>query len=215
MLHHFLQRPVVQFLDQTTVHRRRVIVYRNSQRVISFSFLDAFSSSTNRPSISFLTTDQIASSQSTTNLSSPVQPIAYPLDNAESSANNNNDSAQDELVRRESIVWKYATRNIDNQTATCLLCSAVIKTTSWSTTGLRKHLVQVHKVPNIPPSVAVKKATFSPALRRELHELVMKAIIQDSRSFNDFRRPGMIKFLRKAVPGKYSISHDERRAYFE
>lgn len=118
-------------------------------------------------------------------------------------------------MRRESVVWKYAARNIDSQTATCLKCSAVIKTSNWSTTGLRKHLIQVHKITTIPSSVAAKKATIPPALRRELHELVIKAIIQDSRSFNDFRRPGMVKFLKKAVPGKHPISNDKRRAYFD
>ena len=148
-----------------------------------------------------------------TNLSSPAKTTSSHLDAAGPSVNTVDDHSHDERIRRESIVWKYATRNLDNQTATCIKCEAVIKTTNWSTTGLRKHLIQIHKITTIPPSAPAKKATFPPALRKELHELAIKAIIQDSRSFNDFRRSGMLKFLKKAVPGAYPISHDRHRVY--
>jgi hypothetical protein len=168
------------------------------------------SSSANYPSISYLTTDQPPSA---TNPSSSSKTTSSYFDTIEVTANNNNDDSQDDAIRKESMVWEYATRNIDNQTATCTKCNAVIKTTNWSTTGLRKHLTQVHKITTMPPVVAVKKSTISPKLRKELHDLIVKSIIQDSRSFNDFRRPGMMKFLKKAVPGKHPILNNTYRVY--
>jgi hypothetical protein len=134
-------------------------------------------------------------------------------DTDEPTTNSNDDDSQNNAVRKESGVWEHAQRNIDAQTATCLKCNATIKTTNWSTTGLRKHLSQVHKITTMASTVAVKKSTISPKFRKELHELVVKSIIQDSRSFNDFRRPGMLKFLKKAVPGKHSLLTNEYRVH--
>ncbi len=173
----------------------------------------SLSSSANSPLISYLTTDQPPSSQSATNPSSSSKPTSSNFDTVEVTANSNSDDSQDDSIRKESVVWEYATRNIDNQTATCSICNAVIRTTNWSTTGLRKHLTQVHKLMTMAPVVAAKKSTISQKLRKELHELIVKSIIQDSRSFNDFRRPGMMKFLKKAVPGKHPILNNKYRVY--
>ena len=107
------------------------------------------------------------------------------------------------VIRKESSVWQDAVRADNNDAAMCKLCNAQIKTTNWSTSGLRKHLTQVHKLPTIEPNVPSKKFDISTALKNELHALVINAIIKDGRSFNDFRRPGMINFLTKAIPGNY------------
>ena len=76
-----------------------------------------------------------------------------------------------------------------------------MKTTNWSTSGLRKHIVQIHKIPIANSISATEKSKISNSLKKELHDLVINSIIQDSRSFDDFRRPGMMNFLKKAVPG--------------
>lgn len=120
-----------------------------------------------------------------------------------------NDEKADDSSRKESLVWQYATRNTNTkeQSATCGICGTIIKTTNWSTTGLRKHLTQVHGMATMLPTEAPKKSNISPELRKELHDLAVKAIIEDSRSFNDFRRSGMLKFLRRASPGEYFSSN--------
>ena len=42
---------------------------------------------------------------------------------------------------------------------------------------------------------------FCPKLRKQLDEAIVKCIVQDSRSFNDFNRAGMKELLQIAVPG--------------
>ena len=42
---------------------------------------------------------------------------------------------------------------------------------------------------------------FCPKLRKQLDEAIVKCIVQDSRSFNDFNKPGMLELLRIVAPG--------------
>ncbi|CAF1626740.1 unnamed protein product [Didymodactylos carnosus] len=122
-------------------------------------------------------------------------------------SNNNNDNLQDTSVRKESSVWHFAIRHENNHTTKCKLCNIIIKTTNWSTTGLRKHLAQVHKLPAFEPALSTEKPKIFNSLKKELHDLVINSIIQDGRSFKDFHRPGMLNFLKKAIPGfKYDVS---------
>lgn len=103
----------------------------------------------------------------------------------------------------ESSVWKYAIKN-ENQTASCRICQTTIKTTNGSTTGVRKHLLQVHKIKEITSkkqSKAMEKC--SPSLRRELHNLIIQAVVKDGRAFDDFRRAGIMKIFQRIVPGKF------------
>lgn len=113
------------------------------------------------------------------------------------------DNVGENNSRKESQVWKYAVRNDDNVTATCKICNNIVKTKNWSTTGLRKHLTQVHQIPLEISKSKTEKSKISNSLKKELHTLAINAIIQDSRSFDDLRRPGILNFLRKAIPGKY------------
>ena len=46
-----------------------------------------------------------------------------------------------------------------------------------------------------------KISEISPQQRKELNEAVISCIIKDSRSFDDFRKKGMLEFLNKAIPG--------------
>lgn len=102
---------------------------------------------------------------------------------------------------KESAVWKHAIKN-DDETASCRLCPATLKVTNGSTTGLRKHLSQQHGIQGMAPKKTNKTTQkFSPPLKRELHTLIIRAIVKDGRSFDDFRRPGMMNVLQKLVPG--------------
>lgn len=107
--------------------------------------------------------------------------------------------------RNESLVWKFAIKN-DDETASCRICGAVIKRKNGSTTGIRKHLLQVHNIQELLSEKTAKtKVKFSSSLRRELHSLIIQAIIKDGRSFDDFRRPGMMKVFHRIVPGKFPL----------
>ena len=76
-----------------------------------------------------------------------------------------------------------------------------MKTTNWSTSGLRKHIVQIHKIPIANSTLATEKSKTSNSLKKDLHNLVINSVIQDSRSFDYFRRSGMMNFFKKAIPG--------------
>ncbi|CAF2036400.1 unnamed protein product [Rotaria magnacalcarata] len=115
-------------------------------------------------------------------------------------ANDDLNNSQQFINKKESSVWNFAVRSDDNQTAKCKICRIIIKTTNWSTTGLRKHMEQVHKIPMVNSIPTTVKSKISTSFKNELHTLIVNAIIQDSRSFDDFRRPGMTNFLKKAIP---------------
>ena len=111
-------------------------------------------------------------------------------------------NSDDNFSGKESQVWQYAIRNHDNETAKCKICNKTIMTKNWSTTGLRKHFIQVHKISLTSSASKKEKSNISSSLKKELHTLAINAIIQDSRSFDDLRRPGIMDFLKKAIPGK-------------
>ena len=107
---------------------------------------------------------------------------------------------QDGRSGKESDVWKFSVRK-NNQIATCNLCNVAIKTTNGSTTGLRKHLLKTHKMAEMQPTSRKSNSKISVSLKRELHNLIVNSIVQDGRSFNDFRKPGIQKLFEKIVPG--------------
>lgn len=134
-------------------------------------------------------------------------PITAPVLASTTTVNNENDVfvnvVHDPKSSNESSVWKHATKNEDG-TASCRICGLVVKRTNGSTTGLRKHLLQVHKIQErTSKKNGNKSAKFSPSLRKELHTLVIEAIVKDGRSFDDFRRPGVMRIFQRIVPGKY------------
>ena len=78
--------------------------------------------------------------------------------------------------------------------------------------NLRKHLWHVHHDPDyLYPSqykrlVKNSVQSITPARKKELDEAIVNCIIQDSRTFNDFSKPGMREFLNKVVPN-YTPPH--------
>jgi hypothetical protein len=71
----------------------------------------------------------------------------------------------------------------------------------YNDSSLRKHLGTVHHMRDVLyPS---QKGEFKAMEKRvkELNDAAIQAIILDSRSFGDFRRPGMQLFLAIALPG--------------
>ncbi|CAF2117099.1 unnamed protein product [Rotaria magnacalcarata] len=194
---------IIGFSSPSTISNQRItsssINKETSSSSSSVQQQSSSSSSAQQQSSSSSTAQQQSSSSSSAQeiSSDPLQvntliptPANHDLNNSEEYVNKN-----------ESSVWNFAVRSNDNQTAKCKICSIILKTTNWSTTGLRKHMEQVHKIPMVKSTSTTAKSTISTSFKSELHNLVVNAIIQDSRSFDDFRRPGMTNFLKKAIPG--------------
>lgn len=77
-----------------------------------------------------------------------------------------------------------------------------------SKSNLRKHLWHGHGLKEYLTESQQKRLlkdqevkTLDSKLKKALDKALIECIIRDSRPFNDFRKPGMLKFLKKAVPG--------------
>ena len=107
-------------------------------------------------------------------------------------------------LKEPSNIWQYAIRN-DNKSATCLLCPKKISTANWSTSSVRRHLVQVHNKTELILSDEERKKKSSnirQELKEKLHNLCVEAIIRDGLPFKAFDKPGLSNLLQEAVPGK-------------
>lgn len=68
-----------------------------------------------------------------------------------------------------------------------------------------KHAMEECLYPSQRKRVNKTKEQFTIVDKRRIRELdfaVLNCIIQDGRSFGDFSKPGMLKFLEIAIPGK-------------
>lgn len=147
--------------------------------------------------------------------SSPQSSISFPIPNSEAEedeslvlmVNGDNDGAEGPIMNEKSLrsmVWKYATK-ITAHVAQCNICLKKIKTNSGGTTSLRKHLLRQHKISDVPshrPSYKTINNPISKQQKDRLDHLVKIATFEDGRTFGDFRKNGMMKFLSEAVPGK-------------
>jgi len=101
-------------------------------------------------------------------------------------------------------LWDYMTK-LDNEKAQCKICSTILSRKNGATSGLRKHLFKVHKIESFG-AVAEKPRSklnqISTEKKTQIDSLLIKCIVQDGRSFDDMRRPGMLKVLKYLAPGK-------------
>ncbi|CAM4822508.1 unnamed protein product [Rotaria magnacalcarata] len=116
------------------------------------------------------------------------------------------DKAKLKNLSRISEVWKYAIREDDPNYATCCLCKEYkrISTNNGSTSTLRRHLILKHKLKDlILPNIKTKRSTLSmdPIRKQQLHNLSVDCIVRDSRTFNDFEKPGIKRLLQEFIPG--------------
>lgn len=103
-----------------------------------------------------------------------------------------------------SSVWKHATK-IAPDTARCNACGKTMKTINGGTSSLRKHLLHQHHVvptPSRKSCTRPKRSSISKEKKTRLDHLLKLATFEDGRSFGDFRKSGMMKFLAEAVPGE-------------
>ena len=117
------------------------------------------------------------------------------------------DGSTEHGKRLKSSVWKYADK-ISSGIAQCNQCGKKIKTNQGGTSSLRKHLLQQHReldLSSLKPTERTINNSISKEKKFRLDRLLTRATFEDGRSFGDFRKSGMIKFLNEAVPGKESI----------
>ena len=108
-----------------------------------------------------------------------------------------------------SGVWKYVKKDGEDK-AKCNLCAAILSRKNCGTTGLRKHLLQVHQLQQFAVC-STRKRTMAKRVsverEKQLDSLVIRCIIEDGRSFGDMRRPGLLKLFNSLVPGKDSCMY--------
>ncbi|CAF3405625.1 unnamed protein product [Rotaria sp. Silwood2] len=125
---------------------------------------------------------------------------------------NNDDETNVQQLKELSNIWQYAIRNDNKSFATCLLCDKQISTSNWSTSSVRRHLIQVHDKTELILSDEERKKKSSNIrqdLKEKLHNLCVEAIIRDSLPFKAFNKPGLSKLLQEAVPDGGEDDEDE------
>ena len=103
-----------------------------------------------------------------------------------------------------SLVWQYMEKE-QGEKARCKLCATILTRTNCGTTGLRKHLLQVHKLRQFamcPTRKRPKANQISVERKKQLDALTIRCIIEDGRSFGDMRRLGLLKVFNSLAPGK-------------
>ncbi|CAF2018076.1 unnamed protein product [Rotaria magnacalcarata] len=131
--------------------------------------------------------------------------INISIDTDESNQDESTDDEQEErnLNTLKSEVWQYATR-LNNGKAKCNKCDREISCKDHSTTGIRRHLYHCMKIPSFTRHInASSTSSIGRDMTQRLNELVYKCIIEDGRTFGDFRKPGISHLLEQIVPGNY------------
>lgn len=101
-------------------------------------------------------------------------------------------------------LWHYMTKQ-QNEKAKCNICNKILSRQNGSTSGLRKHLFQVHKIESfgvISGNSRSKSSEISIEQKQILDSILINCIIQDGRGFDDMRRPGMLKVFNHLAPGE-------------
>lgn len=112
--------------------------------------------------------------------------------------------------KRLSSVWEHM-RKQDNDKASCNICGALLSRKNGGTTGLRKHLHQVHALNRYSTSSMVKASRtikFPSDRKSKLDALAVECVIEDGRSFGDLRRPGLLRIFNQLAPGRDIRSED-------
>ena len=111
----------------------------------------------------------------------------------------------------KSPVWSYFKRVLIDgiYRAQCLEngCTKTLAIPNWSTSPLYKHLREIHKIEDLKKKPngrgivggVIHKLTLTK--KKKFDHLALEAIIKDGRSFNDFNKSGLKRFLQYAIPG--------------
>ncbi|CAF0858649.1 unnamed protein product [Adineta steineri] len=99
-------------------------------------------------------------------------------------------------------VWNYMEKQ-KNEKAKCK-CGVILSRKNGATTGLRKHLYQVHKLQEFgvtSTKIRSKSCQISPEQKKKIDSLIIKCIIEDGRSFSDMGQSGILKVFDHLVEG--------------
>ena len=108
------------------------------------------------------------------------------------------------VANRTSNVWDYM-RFDGSDKARCEICGIILSRKNGGTTGLRKHLVGIHKITSVSLSSVKKRSRpidLPIAEQKKLDSLIVRCIIEDGRSFGDMRRSGIFRLINHFSPGK-------------
>jgi hypothetical protein len=129
--------------------------------------------------------------------------------------NLSNTSTIKDSITSKSPVWQYFKRVQINGVyrAQCLIaqCPTTLSIPNGSTSSLFKHLKNIHKITTLKKKFngRVIEGRVVPKLTKEkkktLDHLALAAIVKDGRSFNDFHKSGIKRFLDAAIPGNKEI----------
>ncbi len=104
----------------------------------------------------------------------------------------------------ETNLWHYMTKQ-EHKKAKCNICNRILSRNNGATSGLRKHLFQIHNIESfgvISKNSRSKSYAIPTEEKQKLDSLLINCIVQDGRSFDDMRRPGMLKVFNHMAPGE-------------
>ncbi|CAF1502782.1 unnamed protein product [Adineta steineri] len=124
---------------------------------------------------------------------------------------NTNSTNQSGGTKLRSNVWGFAQKITKNK-AYCPKCKIYIKTINGGTSTLRKHLLLNHDLVQLQlASQPRNKPTNSiPREKKQrLDHLANLAIFEDGRTFGDFRKSGISKFITEGIPDNSNNNDDD------
>ena len=91
----------------------------------------------------------------------------------------------------------------------CSICHRDVKLSGRSDANMRSHLSNVHKMPDIllpsqtqrKEGIKIDKICIGREEKGKIDNQIIDFVIKDSRTFNDFHKPGMRKLLHLLKPG--------------
>ena len=101
-------------------------------------------------------------------------------------------------------LWTYMIKQ-EGGKAKCKICNVLLSRKNGATSGLRKHLDRIHQIK--PPENTTGKPRsgsyrVSVDQKKKLDTLIISCIVEDGRSFNDMRKPGIMKLFNQMAPGE-------------
>jgi hypothetical protein len=119
----------------------------------------------------------------------------------------NNQKNRNKIASKFPPVRHHFVINQKSTVGFCSLCNSDVKMSKGSDSNLRTHLASIHGMETVLTTGQLKKTSItdaSPVSRTEklfLDDKLLECVVRDSRTFNDFSKPGMRRFLNAIKPG--------------
>ena len=182
------------------MHLKRMKNATGNARNFDGSHANSASSQTTQQTSGLLSTSIGRSSSQS--IDDSTQEASVYLEQQENSISN----GRQQTSNSHSDVWQFMKKE-EEEKAKCNLCAAILSRKNCGTTGLRKHLLQVHQLQQFGVCFTRKRTSakrVSVERKKQLDSLIIRCIIEDGRSFGDMRRQGLLKVFNSLLPGKDS-----------